>query len=1070
MPEGIRAGAYYVYPRANNIYGAGDYANYVVSFDPNDNYAVTRRSSHVNATYYNPQIRYRPWAESDASRFPDANPSCAYHNPYNTGAGCRDLTADNSSENWWRESGGWVWETQTFYPATYYVYDGVGDPDLATSYTQVEVRPGNAPFAGGTNRSDCTNPTACTYDEEMQNFANWYTYYRSRILASRGGVGAAFAQQGTDIRVGFGTINSGWRTVDGVSHRTVREGVRPFEATDRDDFFDSLYGHPMPTSGTPLRRAIDDVGRYYERTDSAGPWGTNPGTNDGLPQLACRQSYTILMTDGYWNGDAASTSAARANVDNQNGPTITGPDGQTYQYTPEHPYEDNWSNTLADVAMYYWNRDLRSDLPNQVAPNPQDEAFWQHMVTFTVGLGVNGTLDPDTDLAGLTDGTLQWPDPTNTEDDDRIDDLWHAALNSRGGYFSARDPDTFSQALNSALINIAGRSASAAAVAASSAYTGGDALAYQARFNSTDWSGELLAFRIEDDGDIGAQQWSASFPGTPTTRDVFTYVPGSGGADFLWAQLSSAQQADLNTDINGVTDTLGPTRVEYLRGNRALELQNGGDFRNRSTIMGDIVSSDPQFAGKENFAYSLIPGEGASYAAFRQSADYQNRSDMVYVGTNGGMVHGFDAETGQEKFAFVPNGVYEHLSGLTSPDYRHRFYVDGAVRVIDAYIGGSWSTVLVGTLGAGGKSVYALDVTQPDSFTENDVLWEFTHPELGYTIGEATIARIRYNNKWVALFGNGYDTASDTARLFIVDLATGQLIKAIDTGVGTGAVPNGLATPIPVDLNGDKVADVAYAGDLYGNMWKFDLSGTSLASLDLAFAGQPLFTACDGGSCTTASRQPVTARPDVAPHPDGGVMVFFGTGKLFEVGDNVVGGSPRTETFYAVWDNGTAATGGQGALQQRLITSQTAEYRQVDQSPINYASQRGWYLDLSDPGERVVEQPVYFAGRIIFVTLIPSANSCEFGGESWLMDLSAFTGRAFNEPVFDTDGDGDVDEDDNADVVGQRDDAARTRATIVQDRDGNIDRLTSRATGEIDSSDAGSLRSIIRRQSWREDR
>jgi type IV pilus assembly protein PilY1 len=199
-------------------------------------------------------------------------------------------------------------------------------------------------------------------------------------------------------------------------------------------------------------------------------------------------------------------------------------------------------------------------------------------------------------------------------------------------------------------------------------------------------------------------------------------------------------------------------------------------------------------------------------------------------------------------------------------------------------------------------------------------------------------------------------------------------------------------------------------------------------------------------------------------------MVFFGTGKLFEVGDNVVSSTPRTDAFYAVWDDGSPILGGLSSLQQRQVTSQTTEYRQVDQAPINYASQRGWYLNLIDPGERVVEQPVYFLGRIIFVTLIPSANSCEFGGSSWLMDLSAFSGRAFNDPVFDTDGDGDVDSDDDALVVGQRDDAARTRATIILDRDGNIDRLTSRATGEIDSSDAGSQRAIIDRQSWRERR
>ena len=245
----------------------------------------------------------------------NADPTCAPHNPMRTAAGCRNLTVDNTQSARWLESNGSRSgnETRTFYPAVYFKYNS-GNINSASSYTQVEIKSTTPTYTSGVDRSDCVAAPICTYNEEIQNFANWYTYYRSRVLLARAGIGRAFAAQGNTMRVGFAALNLGTEadndtvTVDGKSSTTVIRGVRQFTGTDRLDFFNHLYGHTIPSEGTPLRTAMDAVGKYYQRDDDAGPWGETPGSSGGT-QLECRQNYNILMTDGFlgrcfsWRGE-----------------------------------------------------------------------------------------------------------------------------------------------------------------------------------------------------------------------------------------------------------------------------------------------------------------------------------------------------------------------------------------------------------------------------------------------------------------------------------------------------------------------------------------------------------------------------------------------------------------------------------------------------------------------------------------------------------------------------------------------------------------------------------------------
>ncbi|MFQ2223526.1 pilus assembly protein [Aeromonas enteropelogenes] len=1013
MPESlIENDARYVYPRANNVYGNDDYANYTITFASDNARNAYVRSSHNNKLYYNPQLTYRPWANADGSLMANAKVTCAPHNPMKTAAGCRDLTQTNRA--WWaiyytEFSPYYYNQDESFWPAVYFDYKGSGNVFNAKNYTRVVINKAVATiYDGRPNRSDCKNAPVCTYDEEIQNFANWYTYYRSRILAARAGVGRAFASQGEAIRVGFATINASG---------SVIRGVTPFSGTDRTAFFDELYGRDIPAKGTPLRTSLKEVGEYFSRSDNNGPWSARAGST--LPHLTCRQSYNILMTDGYWNGDSPS-------VGDQD--------------------QDGIKNTLADVAYKYWKTDLRRDLANKVPTSTADPANWQHLVNFTVGLGVNGSLNPANGIPG------SWPNPYDS-DEFKIDDLWHAAVNSKGSFFSAADPDTFAEALSSTLAQIAARNSSASSVTANATRLDSNTHIYQARYNSGDWSGQLVSIPLNSDGSLGNIAWDAAtqIP-EPSARSIFTRQDGAGIA-FTWAVLNNTNRALLN--IAG--DNLGESRVAYLRGERSGEQRNGGAFRNRSDLLGDIINSDPVYVGKRDYGYSSATGltqtERESYQAFLSSTAIARRPPMLYVGANDGMLHGFRVADGVEQLAYIPASLLGELPQLTSPDYNHRYYVDGTPRVGDAYLGSRWKTLLLGSTGAGGKAVFAIDVTAPNNFTADKMLWEFTHSEMGIALAAPTLVRVKADNKWVALVANGYNSRSQTARLFVLDLATGAVIKEIDTQVGSASEPNGLSSPLPVDVDDDRVVDYVYAGDLQGNLWKFDLRDNNSAQWGIAFkAGnkpKPLFQACDG-ACSASTRQPITMRPLAIRHPRGGIMVLMGTGSYFTNDDKSLPTNPRLEAVYGIWDTGSEVSRSQ-LLQQSIThefvangTTIKFNVRVVSSRDVNYTSQKGWYLVLKSPGlskgvgERAVSEMLYRHKRLIFNTLIPSADACDFGGRSWLMELDPVSGARLTYSVFDVNGDGAVNDDD---YVGIRDEAGNDIKVPVSGK--QFDELTT---------------------------
>jgi len=1037
-PSPVLTSVYFTFPRPQTLYArnygystlAGPAGNYngVARFDPADRYARFFRTAQFNPIYYNPAIRYDPWRNDDGSLRAVFAPTAAPYNPMTVAEGTLNLEADQTSTAvWLDDNGSRTAGSVTYYPATYFNYTGsnvlTGPTDannIQADFTRVEIKPANAPFPKAVTRTDCAAAT-CSYDEEIRNFTNWFSYYRSRVLAARAGIGNAFSQQGNNMRVGFGAINKTSENIDGVATRTIVRGVRPFSGGDRSAFFNSLYTHAMPSVGTPLRRALGDVGQYYSRTDNRGPWGNTPGTDDGVvisSHAQCRQSYAILMTDGYWNDDPASLAAAQLNVDGTGGPLNTGPGGASFNYTAVSPFSDGHSNTLADVAMYYWKNDLRIDLDNAVPTSTINPAFWQHMSTFGVGLGVTGTVNPANAFSAISSGdTISWSDPSGT-DAAKLDDLLHASVNGRGGFFSASDPTTFATELSNVLTTITGRVSSAAAVASNSTRLSSSTHLYQALFNSSDWTGNLKAFPLTATGAVGAEAWDAA-NGIPAhgLRNIRTWN-GTAGADF-----------------SGTVGALTSNEVDYLRGDETNEVRNGGTFRNRNSRLGDIVNADPHFVQNENFGYNVLGDtSGSEYPAFLTNKG--TRTAVVYAAANDGMLHAFRASDGVERFAYVPSagwtGAPPKLRQLTSPSYAHKYFVDGSPTSWDAYWGGSWKTVLTGGLGAGGKGVYALDVSNPDSFGTANVLWEFnggvTPNDMGHVMGNVTVARFRDGNFW-AVFGNGYESVSGRAVLFMVQIGSPATVKRIVLDNVTGG-NNGLSTPILVDEGGDRIVDLIYAGDLKGNLWKVDVTG-AVSTWGSAYTSGatpvPLFQAKDA----SGNPQPITATPEVGRAPSGtsGLMVYVGTGKYFENGDNT---TTTVQTMYGVVDSGSRliAANHRSLLQQQVINFEATvlgnRVRAVSDGPVDYATQKGWYIDLVSPptppgtqrGERVVSPARLFGGRLIFQSIIPSVSPCDFGGASWLMVVNPETGGLPQVVSFDLNGDRLFNSGDQVDIGG----------------------------------------------------
>ena len=982
-------------------------------------------SPDVNRLYYDPRVRYVPRIDylGNALAFTTLGNSTSWKVYFRNTAGPYTSGGSVLSDYY----------NPSYTPATSVVVSG------STASYPNSVSSATSTYPKFLNRTDCAGASACTWAEELRNYSIWSQYYKTRIEMVKTGIGAAFQPLKNDvIRLGYGTISQ----LDGGNLQTGVTSLNAATGGSKSTFFSWLYGLNA-NSSTPNQTAVDNVGKYYTRTDSDGPWATTPNPNStGIStttatgpgkaespanHASCRRSFSMLVTDGYYNGSQPTTAG---NADNT-GFSIKPAVGPSFVYTPGPPYSDNVSNTLADIVMYYWGRDLRTDLANRVpiinSNGINNPSTWQNVSFYAVTLGIDGTL-PRTaaTLSGLKAGTIGWPTP-QTNNPTTVDDTWHATINGRGEMLNAGNAQELTAGLNKMFTTIAGLPQTLSGVAVSSTFLKNGTRKYKPEYVPGLWTGRLSAIELDPttgNDKVPQNVFWAVEQGQDTNGDPISTIPAPNSRNvYTWngstALAFNATNTGLATDL-----------VAYILGDPSKELRKpGGTWRNRDAKLGDIVNSSPAYIKDSlDMSYeSLLPsGSFGDYRAF-YNAKAARANGVLFVGANDGMLHGFRDSDGVEIFAYVPQAVQSNLNKLTLNPYVHQYFVDGPLVESDAYNGSVWRNLLLGTAGAGAKAVFALDVTDPLTMTASNVLWEINSSttsfgNLGHVLSDVQTGILK-GGQWVAIFGNGFGSSTGAASLFVVDLLSGGLLKEIPVDTTGG---NGLGGVRVVRDANQRILG-AYAGDLKGRMWKFDLSGSTSGSWGIGLTNAPLYT--------TPTGQPITAAPAIIPHPSGGYVVTFGGGKFFELTDTQ---SPyTTQRLYGIWDaqvsttafdTSPTATGaslsGITQLTQQTITPVTVSgttYYRISTNAITWGNgsnsgTRGWYIDLPNSGERTVYPIQSLIGSFVLATTISPVSSAATdqciqtgSGSGWAYIINGLTGAGPTKPVIDTNGDRVVD-------------------------------------------------------------
>jgi type IV pilus assembly protein PilY1 len=1019
-------------------------------------YAIANRSSAYNPMYYNPDIRYEaPWKVTfSGGRVVSERYTTQFDKAYYDGfltnqTGTVDLNR-NTGNGYSQNATQTVNSTDAYQRyAHYYPFDAACPHTRNVATGTMSAVQNCAADSSYTSASACTRtcftPRWVGTEQEKENYANWFSFYRTRQLATRTAANLALFDLPDHIRVTWQGLNNCYSNNFNLNSTACgNQTLAAFAGQHKADFF-NFTSRLAASGGTPLGTAQNRVNSYLSNTTAYNPFARAPGSpRDLKTEYACRPSYHLLMTDGFGDGSGGN---------NADGTPRTLPDGTAY--VAGAPYQDKWSNTLADNIFLGWATDARSDLENRVPPrfrdgndywNPKnDPATWQHVTTYTVGLGLGPTLkylqwDGDTysgSYPQLLDGRKSWPNPTGstsldgmtvTANEGKVAALWHGALNSRGEFFSADSTSELVKAFQAIVSSISSNQQAVAAAGASSTSLSTSTHLYRASYQPTDWSGDILQYRLDANGNAQANA-SLSFRNqlnlrSAASRSIYANtdpdsVDGSLRS-FSWNNLATQQQDLLNrTPGTQRQDNLGERRVAWLRGERSDE---GGIFRARNHLLGDIIYSSPVVVGPPSaVTYYLEKASGATgYDAFRQT--HAERESRLYVGANDGMLHAFD-ETGRERWAFLPASVFGQLNYLPDSNYAarseeentnslHRFYVDGSAVTRDAYFGGSWHTVLVMAPGRGGRGLFALDITNPDA---PRLLWEHAttrrsengkQVEFGYLLDRPLITL--FDGVPYVLTGNGYDTGQGYS--LSIRLEDGRISAASQSASGDGEVGSQVSwtrAASPGELA------QRYYGSLQGQLYRQTGIDSSASLL----------------SAIPASRnQPLSAPGEVTQHPRGGQLVIAGTGKYFEGGDKEGAGGPQS--LYGLWDQTDylAHVDGAGApaalnrltdLQAQSLSEETVNHsggsstvRQLSSTRVAWDSSgkrgvgtRGWYFDLED-GERVLDQP-FMLGDVLFVTVgQPNADPCSAGITYWLLAVDPESGGALDFNVFDLIGDG----------------------------------------------------------------
>jgi|GEM_PF-1505622 len=673
---------------------------------------------------------------------------------------------------------------------------------------------------------------------------------------------------------------------------------------------------------TPLAEALEDTWDYFS------------DKNKSPIQWWCQKNFVIIMTDGYPVMDSDDLGPLKGDWDNDHGGG-----------SEENLYHGNGSDYLDDIAYYIYQNDFSPDLEEE-----------QNIYTYTIGFTMVNSLLKDTAFNGNGLAGLQseWDDPQSPH--------YHRYFYTATNYAELKE--ALSAAINEIIKNIS--SGTAVSVLSTSSQTGNRL--FRAKFHPETWGGFLEAFSLPYDPKNPNPLWDEKADGPsslryrePGTRRIYTALddePGEGVKMVRRIEFKGSNIDTTDADNHPLYQLLGFSDkaeakdfIDYLR-NEVFE-----KYRKRKYKLGDIIHSTPAIT-----------------------------RDTVYVGTNGGMLHAFDINTGMEKWAFIPNNLLvAKLRNLARKDYCHEYHVDLSPVVARIRKGVESKTIVICGERGGGDAYFALDVTGEEPI----LLWEFREKELGETWSIPLIGRVNVGEserKWAAFFGSGFENNGSKGNLYAIDIEEGTIIGKVELN---GPPSDPFNSPTAVDSDDNGLLDFLYTGDLGGKVFK-----VTLDSVPTNWSQKLLFT--------TEPRQPISipmslAYYDADPHH---LFVYFGTGKYYTMDDRL---DTTTQSFYAIKDNGAPVTRGN-------LANQTSGCGSA-------ADSQGWYIDfIVNSGERVTASPLVAGGVVFFTTFEPDIDDpCKCGGIARLYAVQYNTGCAPDSPVLDVNGDGVVDENDKID-------------------------------------------------------
>lgn len=918
------------------------------------------RSTAYNPLYYNPKVTYKAWAPATVSgvekTFSDVPATAAPLHPlFST---TLDLTAtqDKTDADW-----------------TFYALAGMTLPKGARYYASkkwntlaADTVVGNSPMTGSAyevalpyvpaaywNKEACsvdgvtcvnapdsgtlkyyaitaatkTFPSGRAYAAELQNFANWFTYYRKRKLMLGASMGQVLDEL-SGMRVGLSEFN--------VKSAT---NVTMYDTDSADNKANArvvagLFYRNLSKGGTPTRDMLKYIGTQFDE-------------NKTIVTAACQRNAAFVVTDGYANYTS-----------------VTAPSYKQATYGTGAPYATTHAGSLADLALGYYTKQLRTDLtaglvPAAGADNTSPSADRNknlHVNTYGITLGAKGKLWP-----GITDPyaqkSISWVNPTSDGMPESIDDLWHATINGRGSMFLATTPLETATNIQAALSEIQRQAGAQGAVTFSTVNLKADnSTAYVGSYGSKAYSGELLAYKVDPaTGEFADKPlWSAGalLVAKDWTERVMASYNGSKGVEFTSANLSDLKNLGLVTSA---------VAVDYFRGDRTQESSN---LRLRTGIMGAVLTAE---------------------------AVVDNTTSVVYVASGEGALHAFDKATGKEIWAYVPGFVVPDMGAQLSKTWTFETMLDGTPVI--AKVGSS--RYLVGGRGSAGAGVYALEVTNAKNLTSDEkladaVLWEFPNSDtpddvkklLGATVGKPLVVDTAAGS--VVVVASGYfpdenSTGDGKARIFVLDAKSGKLLSTIEAPAVDGDTGEAGLSALSGWKESDGKVRYVYGGDERGHLWRFDLDKKSVLRL---------MTLTDGSD----KALPITAAPELAKVGTRR-MVFVGTGRFLGESDF---SDSRQHSFFGLWDNDSTIPA-RSSLAARTITTATDGTRSVTGVDINWEKHRGWVVTLPK-GEKANTDPAMGSGVIVFTTNSPSKTECS--ASSALYVASAATGTQLAKSAF----------------------------------------------------------------------